>query len=119
MLYKLFADLTVLIHFLWIVFLLIGALWGRRSQFIKIFHLSGLSFALIIQMFDWYCPLTHLEAWLRAKHHPDLSYAGSFIIHYIDKLIYIEIPPVLIMFLTLLLVGFNLWIYLKKWVKIV
>ncbi len=118
MIHKLFADLTVLIHFLWIVFLLIGALWGRRNRFIKIFHLSGLAFALVIQTFGWHCPLTHLEAWWRAKHHPDLSYAGSFIIHYIEKLIYLELSPAFILIVTFILVGLNLWIYLRKSVKI-
>lgn len=112
--YKILADVTVLIHFLWIVFLLMGAIWGRRKRLIKILHLSGLAFALTIQLFGWHCPLTHLEVWLRLKHHPDLTYAGSFIIHYVEKLIYVEIAPSLIFFATLLLAGLNLWIYLRK-----
>ncbi len=114
MVYKILADSVVLIHFLWIVFLLTGALWGRRNSLVKIFHLSGLAFALVIQIFGWYCPLTHLEAWLRAKHNPDLTYAGSFIIHYIEKIVYIEISPAIIFLVTLVLGGFNVWIYLRK-----
>jgi hypothetical protein len=114
MFYKVLADITVLIHFLWIVFLFLGALWGRRSRIIKTFHLSGLAFAFIIQIFDWFCPLTHLEFWLRGKHNPDLTYTGSFIIHYVEKIIYIEISPTIILMVTLLLGGLNVWIYLRK-----
>ncbi len=114
MLYKILGDITVLIHFLWIVFLFLGALWGRRSRTIKIFHLSGLAFAFIIQIFDWFCPLTHLEAWLRDKHNPDLSYAGSFIIYYVERIVYIEISHYTVLIVTLLLSGFNIWIYLRK-----
>ena len=114
MLYKILADAVVLIHFLWIVFLFLGALWGRRSRTIKIFHLSGLAFALIIQIFGWFCPLTHLEAWLRAKHNPNLTYAGSFIIYYVERIVYIEISHYIVLIVTLLLGGLNVWIYLRK-----
>ncbi|MDI6761814.1 MAG: DUF2784 domain-containing protein [Thermodesulfobacteriota bacterium] len=114
MFYKVLADITVLIHFLWIVFLFLGAIWGRKSRAVKTFHLAGLAFAFIIQIFDWYCPLTHLEAWLRAKHNPGLTYTGSFIIHYVEKIIYIEISPTIILIVTLLLGGLNVWIYLRK-----
>jgi predicted branched-subunit amino acid permease len=114
MFYKVLADITVLVHFLWIVFLFLGALWGRRSRTVKIFHLSGLAFALIIQIFDWFCPLTHLEVWLRERHNPGLTYAGSFIIYYVEKIVYIEISHYIVLIVTLLLSGFNIWIYLRK-----
>src|SRR4030067_677440 len=114
MFYKILADAVVLFHFLWIIFLFLGGLGGRRSRFVKIFHLSGLAFALIIQIFDWLCPLTHLEAWLRAKHNPDLTYTGSFIIHYVERIVYIEISHYIVLIVTLLLGGLNVWIYLRK-----
>jgi len=114
MLYKLLADAFVFIHFLWIVFLFLGALWGRKSRIVKIFHLSGLAFAFIIQIFDWFCPLTHLEFWLRGKHNPDLTYAGSFIIYYVERIVYIEISRYIVLIVTLLLGALNVWIYLRK-----
>ena len=115
--YKILADIVVLIHFLWILFLIFGAFPGAGNKAIKIFHISGLIFAFVIQIFGWYCPLTHLEVWLRAKHDPSLAYAGSFIIHYLEGLIYIEISAWLIFSLTLLLIGFNIWFYLRRGVK--
>lgn len=114
MLYKVLADITVLIHFLWIVFLFLGAIWGRKSREVKTFHLAGLAFAFIIQIFNWFCPLTHLEFWLRGKHNPDLTYAGSFIIHYVERIVYIEISHYIVLIVTLLLGGLNVWIYLRK-----
>ena len=115
--YKILADIVVIIHFLWILFLIFGALPGVRNKAVRIFHISGLFFALVIQKFGWYCPLTHLEVWLRAKHDPSLAYAGSFIIHYVEGLVYIEIPSWLIFSLTLLLTVFNVWFYQKRGVK--
>ena len=117
MLYKILADVVVFVHFLWILFLLFGAFLGVSNKAIKIFHISGLVFAFVIQIFGWYCPLTHLEVWLRAKHDPSLAYAGSFIIHYVEGLIYLKISEWLISSLTLLLLGFNVWFYLRKSVK--
>src|SRR4030066_214145 len=101
MFYKILTDSVVLIHFIWIIFLFLGAFWGVKNKFVKIFHLSGLVFAFVIQVFDWYCPLTHLEVWLRSKHDFTLTYTGSFIIHYVDKIIYIELSRYLILILTI------------------
>jgi hypothetical protein len=112
--YKILADIVVLIHFVWIVFLFFGALWGIRNKWARIFHLSGLAFAFVIQIFDWYCPLTHLEVLLRSKHSPTVAYAGSFIIHYVEKIVYIEISRFLVLVFTILLCGLNAWLYLRK-----
>jgi hypothetical protein len=112
--YKLAADFVVLIHFLWIMFLISGALVGVRYKLFKIVHIAGLGFALLIQILGWFCPLTHLEIWLRQKHDPSLSYTGSFIIHYVEKIIYIELSPTIIFLFTLALCIFTMYIYLRK-----
>ncbi len=114
MLYKILADTVVIIHFLWILFLIFGVFLGVKYRGVKVLHIAGIIFALIIQVFDWYCPLTHIEIWLRQKHNPELSYTGSFIVHYVEKLIYIEIPRSAILILTIFLCGFNAFMYMKK-----
>jgi hypothetical protein len=85
-----------------------------RNRRVKFVHISGLLFAVVIQVFGWYCPLTDLEVWLRSKHDPSLSYRGSFIVHYMEKLIYIELPRSLIFALTVVLILGNVWLYLRK-----
>lgn len=114
MLFKILADLVVFIHFLWIVFLLSGALIGLRNKSIRFLHISGLIFAIFIQIMGWYCPLTYLEVWLRSMHDPSTAYPGSFIIHYVEKIVYLELSRGLIFLLTIILCGFNLWIYLRR-----
>jgi len=111
---KILADVVVLIHFLWILFLFLGALWGIKHKIVRLLHLSGLAFAFIIQIFDWYCPLTHLEVWLRSKHSPTLTYTGSFIIYYVEKIVYLQLSRSLVFILTILLCGLNIWLYLRK-----
>ncbi len=111
--YRILADITVILHFLWILFLLFGAFLGIRRRGIKIIHISGLVFALVLQVFSWYCPLTYLEVWLRARHDPASAYAGSFIIHYVEKLVYLDISRTLLFAVTLLICALNVWIYGK------
>lgn len=113
MLYRVLADTVVLIHFLWIIFVIAGAIPGTRYRAVKVIHIPSLAFALIIQIFGWYCPLTLLEVWLRSKHDPALAYPGSFIIHYAEKIVYIELSRSLILVLTVFLCGFNVWFYLR------
>jgi len=114
MFYKVAADFVVLIHFMWIVFLIVGSFIGKNYRSVKIFHVGGLGFAMIIQLFGWYCPLTYLEVWLRQRHDPLLTYSGSFIVYYIEKLVYIELPPWIILLLTIILISLSAYIYYAR-----
>jgi len=114
MLYKLLADIVVVVHFLWVVFLIFGAFLGARNRAVRRLHVAGLVFALILNIFGWYCPLTHIENWARSQHDPFLAYTGSFIIHYVEELIYVSLSRSSLLLLTLLLCGFNAWYYLRK-----
>jgi hypothetical protein len=113
MLYKVLADIVVFVHFLWILFLIFGGLIGIRIRTVKIAHVAGLIFAALIQVTGWYCPLTDLEVWLRERQSPGAAYGGSFIIHYLEKIIYVQVPGVVIIFLTILLCLFNVRLYRK------
>lgn len=112
--YRILADVVVCIHFIWIVFLFIGGVWGKRQRLLRVIHWSGLAFALVIQAFDWYCPLTHLEVWLRSLHDPSLQYSGSFIVHYVERLVYLDLSREVVLFFTFVLVALNAWLYLRK-----
>lgn len=111
MVYKILADLTVALHLAWILFLCLGAFWGVRSRRVKIVHLFGLGFAVLMQIFDWYCPLTHLEVFLRARHNPATSYAGDFVIQYLEQAVYLQVSRCFIVIGTVILSGINLLIY--------
>ena len=44
---------------------------------------------------------------------PFRAYSGSFIAHYMEKIIYIDLPDYAIFLLTAALCAFNAWVYLK------
>jgi len=114
MLYKILADIVILIHFLWVIFIVFGGFSGRRHKAVKVIHISGICFALLLQIFSWYCPFTYLEIWLRAMHDPAFTYAGSFIIHYLEEIVYIQINRGILFLLTLSVAALNIWLYLGK-----
>jgi hypothetical protein len=114
MLSGILAGIVVFVHFLWILFLIAGSYWGRKHRTVMLVHGAGLGFAVISQLIGWYCPLTYLEAWLRARQGSAQAYPGSFIALYTEKLIYIDLSPTAIFLLTLGLVLAQVWCYRGK-----
>ena len=104
------ADLVVLIHLLWILFLIFGAIPGARWTWVKWIHLGALAYSVALQSFGWICPSTHLETWLRSTGGA-MSYEGTFIRHYLEAIVYAELPPNAIFFGTLVVLAITLWIY--------
>ena len=92
MIYGLLADLTVLFHFLWIVFLIFGLGFALIKPKIAFVHMAGLLFALIMNLMGWYCPLTYLENYLISLHDLGSTYSGSFVATYLGHIIYPDLP---------------------------
>jgi hypothetical protein len=114
MLYRILADTVVIVHLLWILFLICGAIPGARYKVVRVLHLSGLVFAVILQVFGWYCPLTHLEVWLRQQHDAATAYAGSFIITYLERIVYLDVSPAAIFAGTLAIAAVTAWWYVRS-----
>jgi hypothetical protein len=89
---SLLADITVVVHFLWILFLIFGFVFALKGSRIAYVHLGGLMFALILNALGWYCPLTHLEDYFRSLHDAPSAYATSFIARGVEKFVYPDIP---------------------------
>ena len=117
MLYSILADITMLIHSLWIVFLVFGGLWGRKRLSVGAVHGAGLVFAVVMQVAGWYWPLTHLEIWLRRMQHLGAGYEGSFIIEYLERFVYPDVSLRLVFVLTIVLCVFNLLLYGARFVR--
>jgi len=107
------ADLVVLIHLLYIVFLIAGPVlflflrWRR----LRTLHLIAVCLAVLIQGFAFLCPLTALEVWLRRGRLP-AGEEPSFIGRYIEPLVYPGLSQETITGLTLLLAAATLVLYL-------
>ena len=110
--YRILADGVVVIHFAWILFLIGGAFIGRRVRWVKWTHLAALGYSVLLQAFSWICPLTYLELWLWNRT-PAGSYSGSFIAHYLEKLVYMEIPRGLVFAMTVAVIVISAVVYYR------
>jgi hypothetical protein len=104
------ADAIVVLHLLWIVFLILGAFPGRRWAWVKWVHLASLAFSIALQVFGWICPLTYLEVWLRTRSGAQ-PYEGTFLRHYVEQIVYAEIPRFALLIGTLVIVALSMWTY--------
>lgn len=92
MFYKVAADFVIVIHFMWIVFVILGFpvfLCLNLSRW-RLIHLTALITTIIMQVTQTICPLTYLEAYLKSKNISNAVYPGSFIIERIEDIIYVE-----------------------------
>ena len=110
-LHNLFLDLTILLHLLWILFLVFGVVFALKGSKIAWFHLGGLLFSLFINVVGLYCPLTYLETYLRYTCGNEGMYSGSYIAHYLELIIYPNLSEMTIRVGEVLFVCTNLVIY--------
>jgi len=111
MIYHVLTDLTILFHFLWILFIIFGLLLVWRWPKVAFFHLGGLLFSLIINFFGWYCPLTYLENYLNASVDKGTGYENSFITRYLAPIVYPDLPENAIRIGEILFVVVLLFVY--------
>ena len=113
----------MVLHFAWIVFVLLGfaltirAFW--KPEFLdrwifRTIHLAGIVFVAALEIFGKYCPLTIWENALRARYDPELAYPGSFIIYFIEKLVYPEIDPLALIIPTVIIAVFTLAMFIAR-----
>ena len=87
--YLLLADLVLVVHLLFVIFVLFGGLLVVRWHRLAWLHVPALVWGLYIEFSHAICPLTPLEIRLRELAGAD-PYEGGFIAHYLVPLIY---PP--------------------------
>ena len=109
------ADLVLLHHLAFIVFVVAGGLLALRWRWVPLVHVPAALWGVYIEVSGGVCPLTPLENALRRD--AGLSgYAGSFVEHYLVPLIY---PDLLSQPLQLVLAGVvvltNAFVYTAIW----
>lgn len=111
MIYRLTADFVVLLHLAFILFVALGGLSILKYPRCAFLHIPALIWGVLISLFDWVCPLTPLENWLRERSGV-VGYDTSFIEHYILPIIYPgELTRRIQIFLGLSVLVINLGVY--------
>ena len=87
MVYRVAADAVVVLHLLFIAFVVIGGLLVVRWRWLIALHVPAVAWGAVVEFFHLYCPLTPLENGLRLLAG-EQGYSGGFIEHYLIPIIY-------------------------------
>ena len=87
MFFRIAADLVVVFHFGFILYVILGGLLVLRWPVLAWFHIPAALWGALIEFAGWICPLTPLENLLR-RASGTAGYGGGFIDHYLIPIIY-------------------------------
>ena len=89
MIYHALANMVLVLHLAFIVFVVLGAALSWRFPRLRWLHFAALAWAAFIEFSGGICPLTPLENRLRRMAGGE-GYGGGFIAHYLMPIIYPE-----------------------------
>ena len=119
--YELAANLILIVHFIFIIFVVFGALLFFVVKKIVFIHIPALIWGSYIELTHSICPLTYLENWFLNKANLTI-YSEGFIQNYIVPIVYpTDLTKNLQIYLGITLIVINIIIYgfiLNKIIKI-
>ena len=96
------ADLILIMHAIFIVFVMLGFVlvlvgmfrrWGWvRNFWFRLIHLLAIGFVVAESWIGGICPLTEWESRLRVASG-GVGYSESFIQHWLHKIVFYDLPP--------------------------
>jgi Protein of Unknown function (DUF2784) len=117
-LYSALAIVVLILHALFIVWVVFGALLTRGRLTLRWLHVVSLVWGVLTEVLPWPCPLTLLENWLESRAGVQ-PYEGGFLLHYLDKLVYPNIPAGVLTAAGVVVCALNLAFYARQgWLTI-
>ena len=109
--YEFAADLTLIVHFAFIIFVVFGALLFFVSTKIIYVHVPALIWGIYIEITHSICPLTYLENWFLQKANLT-TYSEGFIQNYLVPVVYpMNLTDDLQTYLAIVLIVVNMLMY--------
>ena len=87
--YEFFANLTIIAHLIFIIFVIFGGLLFFIFSKIIYIHFPALLWGIYIELTNTICPLTYLENWFLYQGGLTI-YSSNFINNYLFPIIYPE-----------------------------
>ncbi len=113
--YGLLADVLLVIHAAFVLFVVAGGLLVLRWPRLAWVHLPAAVWGAVIEFAGFICPLTPIEkAWRRAGG--GTAYQGGFIEHYVTAALYPSgLTRAIQIGLGVLVLALNGWVYWRLW----
>ncbi|MBF6449166.1 DUF2784 domain-containing protein [Nocardia elegans] len=109
MMYRLLADATAGVHFLFIAYLVVGGFVAWRWRWTIWTHIAAVAWGFSTVLFGVDCPLTYLETWSRERGSEAGLPSTGFIDYYITGVLYPRSALDLVRILVVALVAVS-WI---------
>jgi hypothetical protein len=117
MLYSFAADVLLVLHLVFIVFVMLGGLLLLKWRWLIYLHLPAVAWGILVELLGWLCPLTPLEQHFRMLAG-ETGYSGGFVQHYLLPIIYpAGLTREVQIILAIGVISINLVIYTVIYVK--
>jgi len=109
--YEFLATFTLIIHFLFILYVILGGLFFFIKPWTLYFHIPVFFYGVYVEFTQSICPLTYLENFFLSKAKV-ATYSTSFIQNYLIPIIYpVNLTKELQIILGVFLIVINVIIY--------
>ena len=115
MMYPLLADLVLIVHLAFVIFVLCGGLLVLRWRWVAWLHLPAAVWGSVVEFAGWICPLTPLENRLRVQGG-GAGYEDDFTTRYLLSILYpVDLTRDIQLLLGTVVIAVNAVIYCWLW----
>jgi hypothetical protein len=115
MMYPLLADLVLIVHLMFVIFVLGGGLLVLKWRWIARLHLPAAAWGAVVEFTGWICPLTPLENWLRVQGG-EAGYEDDFTTRYLLPILYpVDLTRNIQLLLGTVVIVLNVAVYWWIW----
>lgn len=108
------AILVLAIHLTWILWVIFGAFWTRGRGVLSAIHILSLAWGITVELSPLPCPLTLAEQFCEQRAG-EAGYHEGFLMHYLDRLVYPDIPETVLVSAGVLVCALNLAVYIWRY----
>jgi hypothetical protein len=110
------ATFILSIHLLWLAAVIFGAFFTRHRPAWSAAHVLALIWGIFAEIGPWPCPLTVAEQYFRIRAN-QASYPGGFLLHYLDAIVYPNLPGWVVASAGVTVCLLNLGVYARRFIK--
>ena len=103
------AIFVLFLHLIWLALVIFGAFWTRGRPVLTALHVIALFWGIVVELSPWPCPLTLAEQYFEAR--VGSAYQGGFLLHYLDAIVYPNLPGWIVTTAGVGVCALNLGIY--------
>jgi hypothetical protein len=104
------AVLILMVHLAWLALVIFGAFWTRGRPVCSALHILALLWGIVVEVSPWPCPLTLAEQYFESRAGSS-AYQGGFLLHYLDAIVYPNLPGWIVTSAGVAVCALNLGVY--------